>query len=167
MSRFAKTMIIIGLVLALMLLLTFASPDIKAFATELSKTSKLPIWLVGLAAPLLFLFNRLGSFFSGLLGGPTEERIRERNEDIKRQVTGLEGDVQALDARLRAELEPRLQRIEAQQQQIGALQGRADALAGAVPALQTERQALLAEQERLQRRLDALAGAIQDFPGGQ
>ena len=46
MSRFGKTIVLILLLLGAMLLLTYVSPGIKAFATDLSKQSHLPIWLV-------------------------------------------------------------------------------------------------------------------------
>lgn len=163
MSKFWKVVIIIALVLAAMLLLTYSSPAIKEFAQGLSASSKLPLWLVGLAAPILFVFNRIGKFFSGLFGeGSTERGIREKNEAIKAKLDEVERSVQQLDEWRRTQIEPRMARIAQLEQGIGAMEGRAAAIADSLPALEQQEAEQGARRERLLRTLDELRGAIRD-----
>ncbi len=163
MSRFGKTIVLILLLLGAMLLLTYVSPGIKAFATDLSKQSHLPIWLVGLAAPILFFFNKLGGFLNGLFGeGETERSIREKNDEIKAKLDEVERSVQQLDEWRRSEIEPRLRRIDELQQNIGSMEGRATAIAESLPGLAQQEEEQRARRERLLRTLDELRGAIRD-----
>jgi hypothetical protein len=163
LSRFWKFVIILALVLAAMLLLTYSSPAIKEFAQGLSVSSKLPLWLVGLAAPILFVFNRLGKLLGGLFGeGQTERSIREKNEAIKAKLDEVEQNVQRLDEWRRGEVEPRIRRIDALQQSIAGMEGRATAIAESLPALERQEQEQRASRERLLRTLDELRTAIRD-----
>lgn len=165
MSRFTKTILLIALVLGAMLLLTYTSPGIKAFATGLAKGSRLPIWLVGLAAPLLYVFKKIGGVFGSLFGeGATERGIRESNDAIKAKLDQVERDVQGLDQWRRTQLEPRLARVALLEQQLAGMDARALALSGAIPGLQDRQRQAAAEQERLERELGGLPG-IADLPG--
>ncbi len=60
MSRFAKVIMLIVVFFGFMLLLTFVSPSIRQYATELARGSRLPFWLVGLAAPILLVGTPVG-----------------------------------------------------------------------------------------------------------
>ncbi|OLB13913.1 MAG: hypothetical protein AUH07_05500 [Gemmatimonadetes bacterium 13_2_20CM_70_9] len=164
MSRFGKTIVLILLLLGAMLLLTYVSPGIKAFATDLSKQSHLPIWLVGLAAPILFFFNKLGGFLNGLFGeGETERSIREKNDEIKAKLDEVERSVQQLDEWRRSEIEPRLRRIDELQQNIGSMEGHAATLTERLQGLDQEDERLRGERERLRRESDELRGSIRDI----
>jgi uncharacterized protein (DUF2164 family) len=164
MSRFQKTIVIVVLILAAMLLLTFISPDIRAFATDLSKQTNVPIWLVGLAAPILFVFNRLGRFLSGLFGeGATGRSIRDANEAIKTKLDDVEHSIDRLDRWRRNEIEPRLRWIDQQQEAVGALEGRATDLAAGVPGLLDEQAALREKRDRLQRALDQMQDVMREI----
>ena len=57
MSRFWKIIVVIALALAAMLLITFLVPDVSKFAAALAAKNKLPIWLVGLASPILYALS--------------------------------------------------------------------------------------------------------------
>jgi len=59
-SRFAKVIMLIVVFFGFMLLLTFVSPSIRQYATELARGSRLPFWLVGLAAPILLVGTPVG-----------------------------------------------------------------------------------------------------------
>ncbi len=161
MSRTTKAIVFIVLILAAMLLITFVTPAIKSFAGDLAKSSKLPIWIVGLAAPILFFFNRLGRFLNVLFGaGSTERSIRDTNEQLKAKLDEVEQSVQRLDAWRRGEIEPRLRRIDELQGTVAAMQGRAADLAAGVPSMVADQAALAEERDRLQRQLDEVRRAI-------
>ncbi len=164
MSRFGKTLVLILLVLGAMLLLTYVSPGIKTFASGLSKQSHLPIWLVGLAAPILFFFNKLGGFLSGLFGeGSTERSIRDRNDEIKAKLDEVERSVQQLDEWRRNQIEPRLRRIDELQQNIGSMEGRAATFTDRLRGLDEEEARLRDERERLRREYASLGGVIPEI----
>lgn len=160
MSRFSKFVIILVIVFAAMLLLTYSSPAIKEFAQGLSVSSKLPLWLVGLAAPILFVFDRIGKLLGGLFGaGPTERGIRETNEEIKAKLAQVEREVADLHQWRTTQIEPHMARIAQLQQDIGGMETRAGALRERVPALEQGVRDAVAEQERLGRELlDAIDG---------
>lgn len=161
MSRFTKVLVIIAAILAAMLFLTLTTPAIREFAAGLSKQSNLPIWLVGLAAPILFLFDRIGGFFRFLFGaGSTERSIRDTNDQIKAKLDDVEQRVQRLDTWRRNEIEPRLQRIDALQTSVTGMEDRAGALAAGLPDLVAQQAALRDERDQLQRQLDEVRRAI-------
>jgi hypothetical protein len=139
MSRFGKLLIIIALVLVAMLLITYLNPNIKAFASTLAG-SKLPLWLVGLAAPILYAFKGLANLLGGLVGeGPTEKTIREKNEAISARLEGLERSVKQLDEWRTREIATRMDAIQAREKQIAPLEARARSLDQSIDDLLRER----------------------------
>jgi hypothetical protein len=151
MSRFVKILIVIALVLGAMLLLTYLTPGIKTFAQGIAKTSHLPLWLVGLAAPILYGLKSVANFLAGLVGeGPTEKTIREKNEAISARLDDLERSVKQLDEWRTREISSRMEVIREREKQIAPLEARARALDATIAGLQ--------------ERKDALP-EIEDFPG--
>jgi hypothetical protein len=109
MSTFWKIVVIIALVFVGMLVITYMSPDIKSFASDLAMKHHLPLWLVGLAAPILYTFKGLGNLLVG--EGGTEKRIKETNQAIEERLAGLETAVQRLDSWRSQEIERRMQKV--------------------------------------------------------
>jgi CBS domain containing-hemolysin-like protein len=98
MSGFWKIVIIIAIVLVAMAAITFFVPEVKEFAKETAGNSKLPLWIVGLFAPILFFFNAIGRWLKGLIGqGSTEKDIAKENEAIKAEREKLLEEVRRLD----------------------------------------------------------------------
>jgi flagellar motility protein MotE (MotC chaperone) len=152
MNQFWKVIIIIVLVLAAMVLITYTVPGIKEFAVKTAADKKLPLWVVGLFAPIVYLFKRLGEMLSNLVGSsPTEDNIRAKNEEIKAKLDGLEKDVRRLDDWRQNEVEKKLQEVARLNQQLSGMQGRAGQLDRQVDALEAERA--------------GLRNAIRDDPG--
>jgi hypothetical protein len=141
MSRFVKLLIIIALVLVAMVLITYLNPSIKGFASALAKGSSLPLWLVGLAAPILYVFKGLANLLGGLVGeGPTEKTIREKNEAISARLEGLERSVKQLDEWRTREIATRMDAIQAREKQIAPLESRARNLDQSIDDLLRERE---------------------------
>jgi TolA-binding protein len=122
MSAFWKIVVIIALVLVAMLVITFLSPDIKSFASDLAMKHHLPLWLVGLAAPILYAFKGLGNLLGG--EGGTEKRIKETNQAIEKRLAGLETDVQRLDSWRSQEIERRMQKVNAFEGNVATMESR-------------------------------------------
>ena len=129
MSKFAKVIVLIVVFFGFMLLLTYVSPSIKQYATGLSAGSRLPLWLVGLAAPILLLFQKIGDVVRGIFGeSGTEKEVRESNDAIKARLAQVETDVQRIDDWRARELASRFSRIDALEQEDARLRERRAAL---------------------------------------
>jgi hypothetical protein len=109
MSGFWKIVVIVVLVLVTMLVVTYLTPDIKSFASDLATEHHLPLWVVGLAAPILYIFKGLGSLLVG--EGGTEKHVRETNQAIEERLAGLENNVQRLDQWRTQEIDRRMQKV--------------------------------------------------------
>ncbi len=141
MSRFGKVLLIIALVLGAMLLITYLNPGVNSFALGLAKGSRLPLWLVGLAAPILYVFKGLANLLGSLVGeGATEKTIREKNEAISARLDGLERDVRQLDEWRTREIATRMDAIQQRENQIAPLEARAKSLDQSIAALLRERE---------------------------
>lgn len=152
MSKTAKVLIITALVLGAMLLITWLVPDVRELARTLSVSSKLPMWLVGLAAPILFLFKKLGGLFGGLLGDSATERdIRTRNEEIKAKLDGLERDVRQLDEWRRTEIGQRRLQVADLDQHVAGMRTRAQAMDQDIATLIARRDQLESEMQDVPR----------------
>lgn len=141
MSRFGKVLLIIALVVGVMLLITYLNPGVKSFALGLAKASNLPLWLIGLAAPILYAFKGLANLLGGLVGeGATEKAIREKNEAISARLDGLEQDVKKLDDWRTREIAARMDAIQERERQIAPLEARARSLDQSIAGLVRERE---------------------------
>lgn len=148
MSRSAKTAVMILVLLAAMLLVTLLVPEVRAFASRLASTSGLPIWLVGLAAPILFALQKLGGLLGGVFGDSATERdIRARNEAIRTRLDAVERDVRRLDEWRQSAIGEERRRIAGFEDEIAARQARVRTLEASIGAM-------IAERDRLQREID-------------
>lgn len=129
MSTFWKVVIIIIVAMIAMVLITYFVPQVKAVGEELKISTKLPLWIVGLFAPIIFLFRKIGGAFSGLFGGgATEESIRAENEAIKVEREKLVEEVRKLDEWRNRELELQRAEITAFEKKISSLRTEAQAI---------------------------------------
>jgi cell division protein FtsB len=124
-----KVLIIVVIVAGLMLLITFLVPSVKEYAKDVSQNSKLPLWIVGLFAPIAYVFQRLKNWLTNLLGtGKTEKVIREENEAIKAEMTRLRQEVQALDEWRRESVHREITEINSLRQTLASMEGRSHGL---------------------------------------
>lgn len=143
MSKFWKLVVIVALVLAGLMLITFLVPDITKYASALAGKSKLPIWLVGLAAPILYVINRLKDMLGGLIGESASERdIREKNEAIKAKLAELEKNVQGLDEWRRSEIARQMKKIDEFTTSIASMEGREKGIDKSIDELTERREQL-------------------------
>ena len=143
MSKFWKIIVLIALVLAAMMLITFLVPDINRFASALAAKNKLPIWLVGLASPILYVLAKFKDMLGALMGeSDTEKDIRAKNEDIKAQLAQLEKSVQSLDAWRKDEIDRRMKQIDAINTTVTSMEGREKVLDQSIGGLMQRREAL-------------------------
>ena len=93
MSKPVKILFITLIIIIVLLLVTWLVPDVNTYAKSLV-SDKWPIWLVGIAAPILFLLKKIKDGLVNLIfpGG----RIGEENEVIKRERNELRKDVDEL-----------------------------------------------------------------------
>ena len=151
MPKFWKAVIIIAIVAIVLYAISTFIPGVKSIADAM-KGSKVPWWIAGLLAPIVFVFKKIGEGLKGLLGtGATEEEIAQKNEAIEAKLNRLEQDVQRLDEWRKSEIDRRLKTIDKHEQSIGSMEGRARALDESVKGL-------------LERR-EQLKSAITDDPG--
>lgn len=166
MSRFAKILVLVVLFFGLMLLLTYISPDIKQYATQLSAGGRLPLWIVGLLAPILFAFQKLGDLVRGIFGeSGTEKRIRESNESIKVRLAEVEGNVRRIDEWRAREVESRLGRITAWEADVASMRGREAVLDDQISGLRERDQQSTGTRERLQNEVAELQRTIAELRG--
>lgn len=126
MSRLLKTIIIITIFLVAMVLITYLVPEVKEYAKGIAHDSKLPIWLVGLFAPILYLLKIVSDWFKGMFGpGTTEKEIAKENEAIKAEREKLLEEVRRLDEWRTRELALQRNEIAALEQKIADLRGEA------------------------------------------
>lgn len=88
--------VIIGIFLfsLVMILLTFSVPEIKTYAFGIASSKHLPLWLIGLFAPLAYLFQRIGQWIKssdgsrvGVITG--NKQLKEEQERIRRELDSL------------------------------------------------------------------------------
>ena len=152
MSKFWKIIVIIALILAAMMLITFLVPDINKFASALAAKNKLPIWLVGLASPILYALTKFKDMLASITGeSETEKDIRGKNEEIKAKLADLEKSVQSLDAWRKDEIDRRMTRINDINTTVSSMVGREKVLDQSIDGL-------------LQRR-EGLKNVIREDPG--
>lgn len=114
----------ISLFILAMVLLTYLVPDINTFAKGIADQKDLPLWIVALFAPVLFLFKKIGDFFKGFTGeSKTEREIRELNEQIKAEMKEIRQQVDGLDSWLKEKINEEMQHIKSLNARIAVLQG--------------------------------------------
>ena len=86
MSKTIRTLLILLLVLILvggvLLLLSWFVPELKSLAKDISMDGDLPIWIAGLAAPIVYVYRRftegIGKLFSSGASQKVEAISRAR-----------------------------------------------------------------------------------------
>ena len=152
MAKFWKIVVVIALILAAMMLITFLVPDINKFASGLAAKNKLPIWLVGLASPILYALAKFKDMLGSIMGDSnTEKDIRGKNEEIKAKLADLEKSVQSLDTWRRDEIDRRMKQVDSLNTTVNSMEGREKVLDQSIGGL-------------MQRR-EALKNAIREDPG--
>ncbi len=161
MKKLWLIILVIALICAALFALTFFVPDIRTFAEGLKK-SNVPIWLVGLLAPILYAFKSLGGWRSKLFPISGEEkRIAEENEKIKKDLADIEAKVAGIVQWRDTELAAKLKEIDAIKDDIASKNESLKAIDAEIIRLKamkpSEFSAGLSDEEVL-AALDALAG---------
>ncbi len=127
MSKFWKIALPVIVFFAAMILLTFLVPDIKTFASGFAASKDLPLWIVGLFAPILYLFIKIKDGLLQFTGeSETEKEIRKVNEQIKQEISQLRQDVGVMDRWMRENVGEELRHIERLNERMAGLQQRRD-----------------------------------------
>jgi hypothetical protein len=122
MKKFWIIVILIIAFFALMIFLTYNVPQIKEYALQMSKNRKLPIWIVGLLAPIIYFFKSIGRAFTNILPGKGEEEaIQKENERIQKELDKINSEVARIDQWRKSEIDIQLKEIERLKQSIGIL----------------------------------------------
>ena len=151
MNNFWKVLTLIVVLLTAMILITYLNPEIKKFASGVADRNNLPLWFVGLAAPILYVVQRIKNFFSGLLRGSTEKSIAEENESIKNDMAKLRQDVDRLDEWRLTGIDKQMVEAETFRTNIGNMKQRASTIKEQIRNNQSE--------------LDRLHNEIEDVEG--
>ncbi len=143
MSGFWKFLLIIVIIAGVMLVITFTIPDVARYAKDLAGKNKLPVWIVGLFAPIAYVFRMFSEWLNKLLGtSSTEQSIQDRNEELKVKVKSLEDEVNKLDEWRRTEIDKRKSDIDRFNANIASMDQRAGAIDAQIQDLQAERERL-------------------------
>jgi septal ring factor EnvC (AmiA/AmiB activator) len=111
---------------------TAMNPQIQALAVKMAADSHLPIWLVGLAAPIVFVFKK----FFGAGSSDKLDAIERENEKLKTEQTKLRQEVSALNGWRDQELSRQRAEIARLQNDLDALRSRIAGVDGQIAALQ-------------------------------
>ncbi len=113
MKKFWLIVIIIVAFCILMYILSNNVPQIKDVANELVAKQKLPIWLVGLLAPIIYFFKSISKGFSGLFSSNgQEEKIEKENDRILKELEMIKNDISRIDSWRKEEIEREIAKIE-------------------------------------------------------
>lgn len=125
--KLGRTLLVVLICLAVlagvMLLLTFTIKSIEQVATGLASENKslkglgrVGIVIAGLAAPIIYLFQRIGKGIKGLFTGfgssEKERTLGKRNEAMAKELTSLREQVRLLDQKRSQELAASQARVE-------------------------------------------------------
>ncbi|MCU0428174.1 MAG: DUF3450 domain-containing protein [Candidatus Kapabacteria bacterium] len=123
-----RVVIILVVLAAVMLAITWFVPQVRDFAQNFSDKRKVAFWIVGLFAPVLFAFKGLSEWLSGWFRGilPTGtnaelQRLQASNDAIKAQLAALQSSVAELDAKRTSALQAEMAKINTFQAQIQPL----------------------------------------------
>lgn len=113
MRRLLTIFVVVLVIAAAMLLLTYAIPDIRKFAAGMAEGWHLPLFVVGLLAPILYVFNRIGKWLGSLVSSSSEQAIEDKNRELEIRFARLERDVSDIKARRDEETRAFQKRIDA------------------------------------------------------
>lgn len=113
MRKFWVIIVIILLVLGLMLLLTYLSPEIRTYAQKIATDRHLPLFIVGLFAPLAFLWQKFVQAIGNFLKGETGKEIENRNRELQSRLDRIEQEVKGIDEWRKREIDAHREEINA------------------------------------------------------
>lgn len=126
-----KLIILVALLLGLYLV-TLNVGDVRSFASGLMTTTKLPIWLVGLLAPILFVLQGIGKLLGSLFNsGSPEREIADSNAAIRQELIDIRQTVRDIDAW-------RAQQLQIHREAIARIQHSVTSMEKKLPALDAE-----------------------------
>ncbi len=112
MKRFWIIIIVIVVVCGILFALTYSIPQIKEVAGELA-ANKVPFWLIGLLAPILYLFRNIGKGLTNILPVSGEEdNIKKENERISKELERINAEVERLDSWRKREIDIQMKEID-------------------------------------------------------
>jgi hypothetical protein len=122
MAKFWKTLlwILVGIALlaAVLYAFTYLMPKIGAYSKTLAVDNDWPMWLAGLLAPIIYLWNRLTDFVKGLFPGGS---VARENEKIKAEQEKLRKEVERLVDWREASLKREFNEITRLQKEVAVL----------------------------------------------
>jgi len=136
MAKFWKVIIVLAIIAAALIALTYFVPDIKSLAVTMKGTSNVPLWIVGLAAPLVYGFKKITAGLGSLFTGSTESAISTENESIKKEIAALRDDVRRNDEWRQMAMASQLREITLLQQHLQILESQDATLAAKQTAIE-------------------------------
>lgn len=132
MRKFWVIIVIILLVLGTMLLITYLSPGIKAYALKISTDRHLPLFIVGLFAPIVLLWQKFVDAIGKFLKGETAADIENTNRELQSRLDKIEQEVRNIDEWRRKEIDAHREEIEALKKSIAEISSQKAAIQQAI-----------------------------------
>ena len=122
MKKFWTILVLLIVFIAVMYLLTDNIPQIKDTANQLASNNKMPIWLIGLLAPIIYFFKSIWKGITNILPVKGEEdAIKKENERIQKELERINNEVTRIDQWRTKEIDIQMKEIERLRQSIGIL----------------------------------------------
>ena len=114
LKRLAAVVVALLILGAIVIAVTYAVPVIRTFASNASAARHVPLFAIGLWAPIAYFFHRLSEWLSGFFGvGEQDNAIRAKNLAAEDGLARLRAELQANEgSRRRAADEERRQIAE-------------------------------------------------------
>lgn len=134
-SSFWKVVVVVLLLLAVAVgfsLISAWNPQVKTLAVQMATSSHLPLWLMGLAAPIVFVFKK----FFGNGSSEKLDSLENDNRNLKAEQARLRQEVAGLNSWRDQELAKQRAEIARLQGDLDALRSRIEGVNGKIATLQ-------------------------------
>jgi len=121
MRKFWAILIIIVVILVTMILITYLSPGVKAYAEKIATDRHLPLIIVGLFAPIMKLWQGFTQAISRFFEGENITDIEKKNQELEARLGTVEQKVGDINQWRTTEIAAQRQQIDALNKSIAAV----------------------------------------------
>ena len=154
MRKFWVIIVIIVLVLGVMVLLTYLSPEIKAYALKIATDRHLPLFIVGLFAPIAFLWKKFVDAIGNFLQGGTAADIENTNRQLQSRLDRIEQEVKGIDEWRKREIDAHREEIDALKKSIAEMSSKKAAIEQTIAQTEATPAVDFATGEKYEKYLD-------------